>query len=284
VLEADGVVPDFSFSGEADKPLDYLHRRVGDTEIYFVANRTNLATAAACAFRVGGKAPELWNPVTGERRFAAAYTGGKGQTLVPLEFAPCGSWFVVFREPAAAHPATITGNLPATANSPQFKPLADLTGPWTVRFDPKWGGPESAQFDALVSWPTRPEPSIKFFSGTATYAKAFDWKPEVLSPKSEVWLDLGNVRELAEVRLNGQACGIVWAPPFRVNLTAALKPGANALEIDVVNFWPNRLIGDAALPADQRRTRTNVRQLTAKTPLVESGLLGPVQLGLTTPL
>jgi hypothetical protein len=91
-------------------------------------------------------------------------------------------------------------------------------------------------------------------------------------------LDLGSVRELAEVRVNGQPCGIVWAPPFRVDISQWVKPGANNLEVDVVNFWPNRIIGDAALPTAERRTRTNIRKLTKDIPLMPSGLLGPVRL------
>jgi hypothetical protein len=91
-------------------------------------------------------------------------------------------------------------------------------------------------------------------------------------------LDLGSLRELAEVKVNGKSCGITWAPPFRVDITGAVKPGANKLEIDVVNFWPNRIIGDAGLPPEQRRTKTNIRKLTANTPLMESGLFGPVQI------
>lgn len=295
VLQWERVRPDFEFKGEPDKPLDYVHRRDGDTDIYFVANRTNVETSGAGIFRVSGKAPELWNPVTGERRFAAAYSEGDGRTFVPLEFAPCGSWFVVFREPTSAHPATYTTNLTLAANSPRFTPVVELTGPWTVHFPIGWSADEfdsrklalsstrAVTFDSLVSWTTRPEPGLKFYSGAATYTKTFDWKPEVRSPKSEVWLDLGNVRELAEVHVNGQPCGIVWVPPFRVDISQAVKPGANTLAVDVVNFWPNRLIGDAALPPDQRRTQTNIRRLTKDTPLMESGLLGPVRLSERTP-
>ena len=280
VLETDGVPQDFEYHGEPDKPLDYVHRRDGDTEIYFVANRTNLATSASCAFRVTGKAPELWNAVTGERRFADAYQEGAGRTFVPLDFAPCGTWFVVFRVPASVHPATITGNVPTNANSPQPKPLTEITGPWTVKFDPSWAGPASVEFPELVSWTKRTEPGIKFYSGTATYENTFSL-PDVsrfTNHESHIFLDLGSVRELAEVRVNGQSCGIVWTPPFRVNIAAAVKPGANKLEVDVVNFWPNRLIGDAALPVEKRLTKTNIRKLTKDTPLVESGLFGPVKL------
>ena len=291
VLQADGVQPDFSFTGEPDKPLDYIHRRDGDADIYFIANRTNLATSATCAFRVKGKAPELWNPVTGERRFAAAYQEAEGRTFVPLEFAPCGSWFVVFREPAAAHPATITGNVPTIANSPKLTPLAELTGPWTAHFPIGWSSDErdprtmaqsstrSVTFDPLASWTTRPEPGIKFYSGAATYNKTFELpQTATRNPKSPISLDLGSLRELAEVRVNGQSCGIVWAPPFRVDITKAVKPGPNTLAVDVVNFWPNRIIGDASLPPEKRFTKTNIRKLTKDTPLMESGLLGPVRV------
>jgi hypothetical protein len=279
LLLADGVLLDFHYNGEPDKPLDYIHRTDGGTEIYFVANRTNLPTSATCVFRVSSKAPELWNPVTGEHRFAPAYQEGDGRTFVGLEFAPCSSWFVVFREPAAAHPATITGNVPTIANSPVFKPLQEISGPWTVHFDPKWGGPESVQFDSLVDWTTRPEPGIKFYSGTATYEKTFSiFDSSLRAPHSALWLDLGDVRELAEVKVNGKSCGIVWTPPFRADITGAVKPGENKLEIEVVNFWPNRIIGDANLPPDQRLTKTNIRNLKANTALMESGLLGPVRI------
>jgi hypothetical protein len=278
VLLADGVQPDFLILSTPDSQIDYIHRRDGDTELYFVANRTNRATSATCVFRVSGKAPELWNAVTGEHKFAAAYEEKGGRVSVPLDFDPCGSWFVVFREPAAKHPAA------AKSNSAAFTSLLEISGPWTVRFDTNWAGPESVQFDELVSWPTRPEPGIKFYSGTATYTKTFNQPDtELKTQNSKLFLDLGNVRELAEVRVNGKPCGITWSPPFRVDVTDAMKPGANQLEIQVVNFWPNRIIGDASLPKDLRLTRTNIRKLTKDTKLTESGLLGPVTLQTSSP-
>jgi hypothetical protein len=295
VLLADGVPPDCEFQptlnssafasgygatatersegGQLSTSFDYIHRQTGDSEIYFIANRSTNSVSMNCAFRVAGRAPELWDPVTGEHKFAAAYEETDGRTLVPLDFNPCGSWFVVFREPAAVHPAT------AGSNSAALNPLQEISGSWTVHFDPKWGGPESAQFDQLISWTTRSEPGIKYYSGTAAYEKTFDLpNSELRTPNSKLWLDLGNLRELAEVKLNGKSCGVTWSPPFRVDITGAVKPGTNRLEIEVVNFWPNRIIGDASLPPDQRLTRTNIRNLTAKTPLMESGLFGPVQI------
>jgi hypothetical protein len=291
VLLGDGVPPDFTAERrttdrldengnliKADQetltPLDvdFIHRTVGDAEIYFVANRSTNSVALNCAFRVTGKASEIWNAVSGEHHFTAAYDDKDGRTVVPHYFDPCGSCFFVFREPAKAHPVEMR-------NDSQFFSSIQITGPWAVHFNPKWGGPASAQFDSLVDWTTRPEPGIKFYSGTATYEKTFSISDSALrTPPSTLWLDLGDVRELAEVRVNGQSCGIVWTPPFRVDITGAVKPGENKLEVSVVNFWPNRIIGDAGLPADRRLTQTNIRNLKANTPLMESGLLGPVRI------
>lgn len=269
-LQKLNVPPDFSISGGANPDINFIHRRDGDTDIYFVANRSTNAIAVDCAFRVAGKAPELWDAVNGSHRFAAAYTESGGLTQVPLELGPCGSEFVVFREPAGGHPAS------AKSNTPELRTIMELSGPWMVSFDPKWGGPASIEFDSLTSWTTRSEPGIKYYSGTAVYRKDF----ELLSvPASEsVELDLGRVRELAEIKVNGRSCGIVWSPPFRADISRAIKPGLNHLEVEVVNFWPNRIIGDQSLPADKRFTRTNIRLLTAKTPLMPSGLFGPVRL------
>jgi hypothetical protein len=274
VLQADGVTPDFEFAAEPGQSLDYIHRRDGETEIYFIASRTNVARSARCTFRISGKAPEIWDAVAGTHAFAPAFTERDGRTQLPLDFAPCGSCFVVFRQPSASHPAT------AASNAVALTPLLSISGPWSVRFDTNWGGPASVQFDHLVGWPERPEPGIRYFSGTAIYDNSFELPDGALKgqPPTKITLDLGKVRELAEVRVNGKSCGITWAPPFQVDITKALKPGANRLSIEVVNFWPNRLIGDAGLPKEQRLTRTNIRQLTRSSKLMESGLLGPVEL------
>ncbi len=273
VLQADGVVPDCDFLGADGVPLDYLHRTSGDTEIYFVSNHTNFTVNASVAFRVAGKAPELWDAVTGRHCLAAAYTEQGGRTLVPVQFPPYASLLVVFRASAAAHPAL------ATANQPDLHLQQTLSGPWMVHFDPHWGGPASVEFNDLVSWPARPEPGIKFYSGTAVYEKSFDL-PSAAAGPARLYLDLGAVRELAEVKINGRSCGVLWCPPWRLDVTDAVKPGANQLSIEVINFWPNRIIGDASRPADQRLTRTNIRKLTAQTPLEPAGLFGPVTLQL----
>jgi hypothetical protein len=282
VLLADGIPPDFEFrrqgatveSGPAvEGPnFDYIHRRDGDTEIYFVANRANRSEEVECTFRVSGSVPEIWDPVSGKTRSAVTWSRVEGRTIVPLEFAPYGSEFIVFRKPTSE----MSGR-PGSRNFVQTRPLAELAGPWTVLFDPRWGGPASAEFRRLSSWTTRPEEGIRYYSGTATYRKTFDL-PANADPKSPIFLDLGDVRQLAEVHLNGRSLGVLWAVPFRVDISGAVKPTGNTLEIEVVNFWPNRIIGDQNLAPAERLTRTNIRKLTKDTPLMDSGLLGPVRL------
>jgi (4-O-methyl)-D-glucuronate---lignin esterase len=282
VLLGDGVKPDFDYravaasaSGSTPPPvvLDYIHRTAGDAEIYFVANPSNCWEDVNCTFRVAGKAPELWDAVSGTRRPAGSWSQSAGQTSLPMRFAPYGSMCVIFRKPAAVPRTPVVQR-----NFPTYGSPHELTGAWAVQFDPKWGGPESATFEKLVSWTERPEPGVKYFSGTAVYRKSFDLPEPLRQPGQRLALDLGEVKELAQVRLNGKDLGVLWARPFRVDITDALRPEGNQLEIEVVNFWPNRIIGDQFVPANKRLTRTNIRKLTKETPLMPSGLLGPVSV------
>ena len=152
----------------------------------------------------------------------------------------------------------------------------DLGGPWVVSFDSKWGGPERVIFDSLDDWSQRPEKGIKYYSGTAVYRKSFA-RPNLAS--NQKWfLDLGMVKNLARVWLNGHDCGVAWCSPWRVEITGALATGTNELEIEVANLWPNRLIGDQSLPESQRHTWTTHNPYTKDSPLLPSGLLGPVAL------
>ncbi|MDH7501141.1 MAG: glycosyl hydrolase [Verrucomicrobiota bacterium] len=286
VLIRAGVLPDFECKGmDEQTALDYIHRRDGETDIYFVANKSNRLEKVDCTFRVAGKAPEIWDAVTGFRQFARAYKESAGRTTVPMELAPYGSTFVVFRGSSDAHPPV------ASDNTVELRKLADLTGPWTVHFPAGTNAPEKdnremlksstrpVTFERLISWTEHEDPGIRFYSGTASYEKTIvmpeEWFKE---PKRALWLDLGSLRELAEVWVNGQSMGVLWAPPWRVEITTAAKPGTNTVQIEVVNFWPNRIIGDQFLPPEKRFTRTNIRKLTRDTPLMTSGLLGPVSI------
>ena len=286
VLLADGVQPDFTFPGQEAQPdkFDYIHRTSGDAEIYYVINRNNESTSQNFTFRVIGRQPEIFDPVSGSIRPANAFCQADGCTTLPLAFDRFGSSFVVFRKPIVA--SEVAGQ--AESNFPKLAKLQVLSGPWNVAFDPAWGGPTNAEFSELTSWTQRPEDGIKFYSGTATYRKTFDLSDPAGSPKEtgrktkRLFLDLGNVKEVAEVRLNGKKLGILWCFPWRVDITKAVKPAGNVLEIDVINLWANRVIGDLNQPKVKRYTKTHdvfrFDEITKDTSLIDSGLLGPVTL------
>jgi hypothetical protein len=285
VLLADGVQPDFTFPGQEAQPdkFDYLHRTSGDAEIYYVINRNNQSASQNFTFRVTGRQPEIFDPVSGGIRPANAFRQADGSTTLPLEFDRFGSDFVVFRKPIASK---VAGQ--AESNFPKLAKLQELSGPWNVAFDPAWGGPTNAEFPELISWTQRPEEGIKFYSGTATYRETFDLSDPAGSAKDtgrktkRLFLDLGNVKEAAEVRLNGKKLGILWCFPWRVDITKSVEPTGNVLEIDVVNLWANRVIGDLGQPKEKRFTKTHEAfrfdMLTKNTTPINSGLLGPVTL------
>ena len=273
VLRELQVPPDFEFTGLSNAgELDWIHRRTADAEIYFIASRWDAPEKVDCTFRVTGKQPEIWNPVTGEIREALTFMQKDGRTTVPLQFNPRESVFVVFRKPVAPE---VAGT--AASNYPKFTTQSELTGAWEVSFDPKWGGPEKVVFDSLVDWTKRPEDGIKFYSGTAVYRKQFNLAA-LPAAGEKLLFDLGEVHEEAVVKLNGHNLGVVWTKPARVDISGAARTGENNLEITVVNLWPNRLIGDAALPPEKRFTETNIHKFGATTPLLPSGLLGPVRI------
>jgi hypothetical protein len=268
LLEQMGVGEDFSATG----PVRYTHRCTTARDIYFVSNRTDQQIQADCTFRAAGGQPELWDPVGGERRSLPQYQREDGRTTVPMQFEPRGSFFVVFpRGESSGNCESSAGG----ANFPKATSVATLEGPWEVSFDPKWGGPERVAFDALQDWSGRQEEGIKYYSGIATYRKSFE-RLAGLPAHSKIYLDLGTVHEIARVRLNGEDLGVVWCAPWRVEITQALKAGANHLEIEVANLWPNRLIGDATKPKEERITGTTANPYNAASALLPSGLLRPV--------
>ena len=185
---------------------------------------------------------------------------------IPFPLAEEQSLFVLFRKPIS--PVKKRPNVPTLA------PVATIGGPWQVAFDPAWGGPASTTFERLSDWTTHPEPGIRYYSGRATYRKTFT-APRIDGP---VFLDLGLVESLCEVRVNGKHLGVLWSKPFQVDISDALKPGENLLEVEVINLWCNRLIGDIPLPESERLTQTNITRLKADEKLAPSGLLGPVVL------
>ncbi len=273
-LAALGLARDFSYAkSEPETDVMFVHRKLADGEVYFVDNRTDRAETLDATFRVDGKAPELWDAATGETH-PAAYAIANGLTTVPLELDPWGAVFVVFRKPAA-QPSLA---LPAPKTTVVAGVDGALNADWAVSFELNRGAPETARFDRLTSWSESADPGVKYFSGSATYAKTVAIPASAFAPGAQLWLDLGDVENIAEVSVNGSYEGIVWKSPFRLDVTKALKPGSNQIVIQVTNLWVNRLIGDQQPWALKKYAFASFTPYRADSPLLPSGLLGPVRL------
>lgn len=269
ILVRDGVDADFAYEGGPDDFIDFIHRRTENEEIYFLVNRNDRPATVHVSFRAGGGQAVRWDPVTGEAFGLPGFRVLRGRMGGVLAFLPFQSMFIVF--PRTAMKGLQKGVKPGRV-------VQELRGPWTVRFDEQWGGPASVVFDELIDWTLRPEEGIKYYSGTAVYLKRFDVRLDGRGHGGRLWLHLGVVKNIASVRLNGKDLGVVWTEPWAVEVTGALREMDNLLEVTVVNLWPNRLIGDAGLPAERRLTRTNIGVYKKDSPLLASGLLGPVAI------
>ena len=240
------------------KDLAWIQRRTDDTEIFFVSNQSDKTINAVAGFRSTGKRPEFFDAEQSTITDATGWAVQDDHTMVPLNLAPEKSIFVVFRHPGkpASHPHVLT-------EVAVGKPL-NLTGPWDLRFQEKRGAPEKARFDKLISWAEHENKGIKYFSGTATNTIKFDLPNGFLKNNQQVWLDLGKVAVIAEVRVNGKDLGTLWHKPFRVEVSKALRKGTNTLEVDVTNLWINRLIGDEQHPADCKYEDVDMKWYTNK--------------------
>ncbi|GAB3883268.1 glycosyl hydrolase [Spirosoma agri] len=270
VLHELGVQQDVLISGAKSTVL-YVHRQTTDrdpSDLYWLDNRSDSPNEATISFRITGKAPELWNPQTGKTA-TVSYEIKDGRTIIPLTFESWEAYFIVFRNKATVASYT----RPAVTESP----VARVTGAWTVTFQEGRGAPPSATVNTLASLTENAEPGIKYFSGTAAYDNTFEL-PAVRRNASYI-LDLGEVKNIAEVVVNGKNVGTVWKKPFRIDITEALKTGRNTLQVKVTNLWVNRLIGDAQ-PANgaSKITFTTMPFYKADSPLLPSGLLGPVRV------
>jgi len=262
--------PDFEYAKpQPDTSLLFVHRSLPGTEIYWVDHRNDRAEAVEASFRVQGMAPELWHADTGERVPASYRTEG-GRVTVPLHLDPYEAVFVVFRAAGKLTSRTVA--------EPAETRVAAVEGPWAVHFQPGRGAPDGVTLDKLISWSESSDTGVKYFAGTGTYTNSVQAPAEWFQTGGRLWLDLGNVKNLAEVSINGKPLGIVWKAPFRVDATDPLRPGANALEIRVTNLWVNRLIGDQQPGAAKKYTFTTQEFYRADSPLLPSGLLGPVVL------
>lgn len=277
------LLPDCIAEGERE-PIPFIHRTIAGAEVYFVVNNQRIARTFSCTFRVAGRVPELWDAETGSRLHVPAYEIRHGRTTLPMRFEPAGSVFVVFDKPDAGDHVERVDVTPAEAmyewradakNAPvlwagaqadatattatgvvrrasvtNVPPPVGVKGPWTLDFPSGWGAPPSVTLDKLISWTEHPDSGVRYFSGTATYRAAFHWAGPSRTDERYL-LDLGDLRNLAELELNGRSFPVLWKPPFRQDVTEAIRQGRNELVVKVTNLWPNRLIGDEQLPDDR---------------------------------
>jgi hypothetical protein len=192
---------------------------------------------------------------------------------------PVSSMFVVFRARNESHTGPVAAKQECGTQAGSPPPALPLDRPWTVTFPDRLGAPHSVSMTELVSWTDWPSPDVKYFSGTAVYST------EVLVPDApggaerSFVLDIGSVKEVAEVSVNGTRLGVLWTEPFRVDATRAIRPGLNRIEVAVTNLWNNRIVGDLQPGGGVAYSRTNLKnKFSASTPLIPSGLLGPVSL------
>lgn len=260
-LELMNIAPDFAVDGAA--PVAFVHRRLADGDVYYLANRGE-AQAFSAQFRVTGRAPEIWRADTGSTE-AATYRIEDGHTTVTLRMGEHESFFVVFRQPAAAPSQSVA--------PPVLAPLARVEGPWQVSFQEGRGAPERVILAELASLSEHDDEGIRYFSGVATYTTTFSL---TRSPQT-LLLDLGEVGDVAEVLVNGRLAGTAWKPPYRVDIADLVQPGENELGIRVANLWVNRLIGDRQRGAEPV-AYTTFKTYLPSAPLRRSGLMGPVTL------
>jgi hypothetical protein len=282
VLEMDGIGPDFSHTPQ--NALDYIHRRTGDSDIYFIRNQSGKPWSGKCSFRVIGRFPEVWDPSTGAQYGIKTFLEDGHLTQINLSLEAWESLFVVFAEKQRSLPIMDDSEGTPVA-------LRELDRNWTITFPEGWGAPKEAFMDTLYSWTESKDQGIRYFSGTAAYQNTFSLKSSDLK-NSRFMLELGEIRDVAEVFVNGKPAGILWKPPYAVDITPWVKSGKNELKIEVVNQWVNRLTGDMLSKPEERFCRTNQPYITRDNQgsdnwpeggdetfrVQASGLLGPVKI------
>lgn len=327
VLADMGVGPDFTVENiqDQDQHIDYIHRRTGKEDYYFISNSSLQAEEVSCKFRVeGDRTPFLWDPADGSISRCYEYEPAAGGIRLTLTMAPVSSVFVVFKKEntpggaltikrvaikdARGDPGSfdrknveilsregrrVTARIGAagtyqfenaqglkcSVNADSIPPDILLPHPWKLAFPKGMGAPGSLLLEGLISWTDSPDPGVKYFSGTASYSNSFVIPEEHPQKAYSFVLDLGKLKEVAEVFINGKSAGILWKEPFRVDITRFVKPGDNALDVAVTNLWNNRIVGDLQPGNGTAYARTNMKKrFSAQTPLISSGLLGPVKI------
>ncbi len=267
-LASTGIGPDFRITkGAQDADYRFVHRKLADGDLYFVNNRTDKAGSIETRFRMTGRQPEIWRAIDGTAT-PVSYRIEGDETVIPLDVGAEDAFFILFRKPVATPSATV----PLKA----IHSVATLTNPWTVGFQPGRGAPARIDMPALTPLESNADKGVRYFSGVATYSTRFAL-PKGVKSGAPLWIDLGKIGDLAEVRVNGQLAGTSWFAPYRLDIAKLVKPGQNQLEVKVANLWVNRLIGDQQ-PGAEKITFTAAPTYRPDAPLRPSGLIGPVQL------
>ncbi len=249
--------------------IGYSHRKKADKDIYFISNQQDKERTIRFEFRVNDKIPVVYNAVSDNYMNVNSQKTPFG-TEFYLKFSPNESLFVIFQDDV------ILTDKARKQNWINFKKTTDLSTDWEVKFDPAFGGPaEPVKFKTLTDWTKNTDTTINYYSGTASYAKTITLDA---APTQKTWINLGNFSSVAEVKVNGISCGVLWTPPYQLDISKALIKGENKLTIEITNTWANRLIGDSKLPESKRLTKTTAPFRLAGKPLNPAGLFGPVTL------
>ncbi|RYG16672.1 MAG: DNA-binding protein, partial [Chitinophagaceae bacterium] len=250
--------------------IAFTHRKTDDKDIYFISNQQNKERYVEVEFRIKDKTPVIYNAVS-DKYMSATITRKTGiGTSMILKFAPNESVFVIFQD------NVILTDKARTENWIKFKTTTNLSANWEVKFDPAFGGPsEPLNFNTLVDWTKHADTTVNYYSGTASYTKTITLHE---APRQKTWINLGNFSSIAEVKINGVSFGVLWTPPYQLEVSKALTKGENQITIEITNTWANRLIGDQKLPENKRLTKTTAPFRLAGKPLNPAGLFGPVTL------
>lgn len=268
LLSDAGIARDAEFDYDSEK-ISWIHRRDGEIDIYFIVNRSNAPMNLAGRFRITGNDPEIWRSNKGSSE-PAAYTMDSSFTIVQIPLMQQEAVFLVFGR-KSTQPSRIVP-------PKQITQVSELPGEWELYFPKGYGAPDSVRLSQLISWTNHPNEGIKYFSGTGSYRKSFEVKKEWLKAGHSLLLNLGAVKDMAEIIINGKKVDFLWTYPFEADITRAVKPGSNTLEINVTNQWTNRLRGDQDKPANKILASYPAPFGRRQYELSESGLTGPVKL------
>jgi hypothetical protein len=254
------------------RDIAWTHRSGDHFEIYFISNQQEIKRKINASFRVNGFILEIYNPLTGEIIQANQYKIEKDMTSLALQLEPNAAVFIIFKKP--------NGRLSESngKNWIEYKTIQTIDDNWKVKFDENYRGPkDTTLFKKLTDWSQHFDSTIRYYSGTASYVKDFTLN-HIIDNKQKIWLNIGDVKNIAEVWINDKSCGVAWSYPYQVDITNAIKPGKNKIRIDVTNTWANRLIGDHRLPEKDRFTWTTAPFRLEGKPLLKSGLIGPIKI------